>query len=235
MGETHDQDRPRHLHLHRDLGVVLPGDSAASDDFTRTCSCTFAQSNELVAQGEWWRLFTAAFLHARSFYHVLFNMWALYVFGPQLERQVGSPAFAALYLSSAAAGGAAAFFLGSPLTYWSEHRARSSGFSAFGCGTPSGPAPRRSGRAQLTQLAGATRDQRGTRLHLPGISWQGHLGGLVAGVLIGSLWSLPRVARDPARRFGVAAAVGVITVLMVTLLGLMRPVSRSRPRYSFPG
>ncbi len=51
------------------------------------------------------------------------------------------------------------------------------------------------------------------------ISWQGHLGGLVAGVLIGALWSSPTVMKDPTRRVAVAAAVGGIAVLSVILLG----------------
>ena len=56
-----------------------------------------AQANWLVADGEWWRVLTAAFLHGSST-HLLFNMWALYIFGPELERQVGSLTFATLYL-----------------------------------------------------------------------------------------------------------------------------------------
>ncbi len=177
----------------------------------------FAQSNFLVDQGEWWRLFTAAFLHARSFYHILFNMWALYVFGPQLERQVGSPAFAALYLSSAAAGGAVAFFLGNPgdvlvgasgaifglfgVWLWNAFRAR---------GTPVG-------RAQLTQLLVLLGINAVLGFTFANISWQGHLGGLLAGILIGALWSSPAVARQPGRRVTAAAAVGVVTVLLVIL------------------
>ena len=45
----------------------------------------FAQVNPLVAAGEWWRLFTPVLLHA-SITHILFNMWALWVLGPQIER-----------------------------------------------------------------------------------------------------------------------------------------------------
>jgi len=41
-----------------------------------------------VADGQWWRLVTAAFLHS-GLSHVVFNMWALYAFGPQLEREGG--------------------------------------------------------------------------------------------------------------------------------------------------
>jgi membrane associated rhomboid family serine protease len=194
------------------VGLLLP---TAAD----TLYLLFAQINAAVAEGEWWRLFTAAFLHAPTFFHVLFNMWALYVFGPQLERRVGGAAFATLYLSCAAAGGAAAYFLGNPFDVlvgasgaifglfgvwlWNAFRARA---------TPLG-------RAQLTQLLVLLGINAVLGFSVQNISWQGHLGGLVAGVLIGALWSSPTVMKDPTRRVAVAAAVGGIAVLSVTLLG----------------
>jgi membrane associated rhomboid family serine protease len=52
-----------------------------------------------VLQGEYWRLFTALFLHA-GFVHLLFNLVALYVLGPPLERSIGAMRFAACYLIS---------------------------------------------------------------------------------------------------------------------------------------
>src|SRR5690606_22690040 len=74
------------------------------------------QYNALVARGQDWRIVTAAFLHSQGFLmHILFNMWALSIFGPPLERDVGSVPFAAMYLSGAAAGGAVYFLLGPPM------------------------------------------------------------------------------------------------------------------------
>ena len=49
-----------------------------------------------VTQGEWWRLITASFLHA-GILHLLFNMYALYLFGPSLEALFGHGRFAVLY------------------------------------------------------------------------------------------------------------------------------------------
>ena len=72
-----------------------------------------AQVNVLVEAGEWWRVLTAALLHSRTLiFHLLFNMWALYSFGPQLERQAGPVPYAGLLLASGAWGGAAFFLLG---------------------------------------------------------------------------------------------------------------------------
>jgi Uncharacterized membrane protein (homolog of Drosophila rhomboid) len=53
----------------------------------------------VVAQGQYWRLFTALFLHA-GFLHLLFNLFALYVLGPPLERSIGALRFAICYLIS---------------------------------------------------------------------------------------------------------------------------------------
>jgi membrane associated rhomboid family serine protease len=53
----------------------------------------------VVVQGQYWRLFTALFLHA-GFVHLLFNLFALYVLGPPLERSIGALRFAICYLIS---------------------------------------------------------------------------------------------------------------------------------------
>src|SRR5205823_10946571 len=53
----------------------------------------------VVAQGEYWRLLTALFLHG-GFLHLGFNLFALYVLGPPLERAIGTMRFAACYLIS---------------------------------------------------------------------------------------------------------------------------------------
>jgi membrane associated rhomboid family serine protease len=43
-----------------------------------------------------WQLVTYAFLH-EGFWHIAFNMWALYVFGPDVERLVGARRFIVYY------------------------------------------------------------------------------------------------------------------------------------------
>jgi membrane associated rhomboid family serine protease len=60
-----------------------------------------------VAQGDWWRLLTAAFLHYGPF-HLLLNMLGLYWFGSLLEQRIGSGRFVLLYLVSGLAGSAGA-------------------------------------------------------------------------------------------------------------------------------
>ncbi len=55
------------------------------------------KADELIIAGQWWRLLTPVFLHG-SLLHLGFNMYALYVLGPMLERYYGHIRFLALYL-----------------------------------------------------------------------------------------------------------------------------------------
>jgi len=64
--------------------------------------------NELIIQGQLWRLFTPMFLHG-SILHIALNMYALLAFGPQLERYYGHGRYLALYLVSGFAGNVASF------------------------------------------------------------------------------------------------------------------------------
>jgi membrane associated rhomboid family serine protease len=59
----------------------------------------------VVVQGEYWRLFTALFLHG-GFTHLLFNIFALYILGPPLERSIGTMRFVVCYLISGLASSA---------------------------------------------------------------------------------------------------------------------------------
>lgn len=64
--------------------------------------------NSLILQGQYWRLFTPMFLHG-SILHIAFNMYALYIFGPGLERHYGHTRFLLLYLLSGFAGNVVSF------------------------------------------------------------------------------------------------------------------------------
>jgi membrane associated rhomboid family serine protease len=61
----------------------------------------------LVAHGDWWRLFAAAFLHYGPF-HLAVNMYSLYWVGSLLEHVIGRWRFLLLYLASGVAGSAGA-------------------------------------------------------------------------------------------------------------------------------
>lgn len=67
--------------------------------------------NPLIADGEWWRLLTPMFLHF-GITHLLFNMFSLFIFGPELERVAGKARFLTIYLLSGVFANIAYFFLG---------------------------------------------------------------------------------------------------------------------------
>ena len=68
--------------------------------------------NEFILQGQIWRLITPVFLHA-SILHIAFNLYALFIFGPDLERAYGHWRFLVLYLLSGFAGNVLSFALSS--------------------------------------------------------------------------------------------------------------------------
>jgi membrane associated rhomboid family serine protease len=70
----------------------------------------FVLYGPLVADGEWWRLLTAGFLHGGLF-HLLLNMYALYFLGRMLEPPLGHVRFAGLYFASLLAGSFGAVLL----------------------------------------------------------------------------------------------------------------------------
>jgi rhomboid protease GluP len=68
--------------------------------------------NELIIRGELWRLFTPMFLHG-SILHIGFNMYALYLLGPGMERYYGHTRFLGLYILAGFTGNVASFLFAS--------------------------------------------------------------------------------------------------------------------------
>jgi len=64
--------------------------------------------NSAIVAGEYWRLITPVLLHG-SILHIAFNMYALFIFGPGLERTYGHLRFLALYLLAGFAGNVFSF------------------------------------------------------------------------------------------------------------------------------
>jgi rhomboid protease GluP len=70
----------------------------------------FIKSNQLIREGQLWRLITPALLHG-GFTHIVFNMYALLSFGQSLERHFGHARFLLLYLLGAFAGNVMSFLM----------------------------------------------------------------------------------------------------------------------------
>jgi membrane associated rhomboid family serine protease len=141
----------------------------------------FSLYGPAVADGEWYRVITAGFLHA-GVLHILFNMVALYILGSLLEPGIGTPRFLAVYFVSLLAGSFGALLL-SP----DAHTVGASG-AVFGLMSTAFIVARHRG---VEQLAG----QIGFYIILNivfTLSWAqvsvgGHFGGLIAGALCGFL------------------------------------------------
>jgi membrane associated rhomboid family serine protease len=66
-----------------------------------------------VVDGQYWRLFTAMFLHA-GILHILFNMYALYLFGYLIENALGSLRFIGVYFVAGFVAMAVSFAFADP-------------------------------------------------------------------------------------------------------------------------
>lgn len=178
----------------------------------------FAQFNSLVAAGEWWRILTAAMLHSRSLLvHVGFNAYAIYLFGPQLERRIGSPAFATLYVASAAAGGAAAFLFGR-----GGLGASGAVFGLFGAWFFVSYKTRKTvaGRHMFNRMLIILALNAALPIFIPFIGWEAHAGGFLAGLIISFLWSKMAAGKPNAKtlRVWIALPVLLLSILSVIVL-----------------
>ncbi len=204
------------------LTVAVYAIQFVSPDAREWLYSSLQHDNAALATGELWRMVTHALLHSQgSLMHILFNMYALYLFGPALERQVGSAPFGIFYLASAAAGSAAAFFLGPP----SMLAVGASGaiFGLFGAWIYISWRLRNSagGRSRFNQLFVLLAINLALPLFVNGIAWQAHVGGLVAGLFMAWAWGQFAVGSSNPRlwRSVIAAAVLIGSVAAVAIAG----------------
>lgn len=172
-----------------------------------------------LAQSQPWRLVTSAFLHQTNFLpHILFNMYLLWVVGPQLELRFGRSRFLALYLLSAAGGSVGYLVLADPTDPRSWHSAvvGASGavFGLFGALLLVNRRLGLDSRAVLVFFA-----INAAIGFFPGaqIAWQAHLGGLATGALVGLVLAYaPRARRVMAQTAGLTG----VLVLLVALTAM---------------
>ena len=166
----------------------------------------------LVADGDWWRLITAAFLHG-SILHIGFNMLMLWWVGAPIEEALGRGRFLALYFASALAGSAGALL-------WSPNAVTVGASGAIFGLLGAALVFERQGVHVLGGSALSIIVLNLVISFLPGtnISIGGHLGGLVGGALCGL--ALSRFGRGHAAygRPGLLGVVGVVAVGVVSVL-----------------
>jgi membrane associated rhomboid family serine protease len=144
-----------------------------------------------------WRMLTAAFVHSpTSLFHILFNMYALYIIGGYLEPMLGRLRFGVLYFVSAL-GGSVGYVLLATGQGWLTPTVGASG-AVFGLFA-----------AVLVLNWHLGRDTAGILVLLaingvigfviPNIAWQAHLGGAVTGAAVAGVLALTAAkGRDPA-------------------------------------
>jgi len=163
-----------------------------------------------VADGAPWQVITSAFTHVEV-WHIAVNMLALWVLGPQLEAFIGRARYLALYLLSGLGGSACVYWL-------ADQQLQTVGASGalFGLmGALLMVAIKVRGNVQGILMwiginAVITVVGRGF------ISWQGHLGGLLTGLLVGAiLIYAPKANRTTWQVIGLAAVSVVLLGLFV--------------------
>jgi rhomboid protease GluP len=199
-----------------------------------------AMRNQLIAQGEYYRLFSSMFLHI-GLVHLLFNSYALFILGQDVERLYGSGRFLLIYFVgglggslasfvlsadprgvSAGASGAIFALIGASIAYFYLHR------QTFG----------QRGQAQLRSLLMLAGINLVFGFTIPGINNLAHMGGLVFGAMLGWIlapkYQAPSVFKPTAdgalaledsttigRRLPMLLAVTVIMGVLL-LVGTMR-------------
>jgi membrane associated rhomboid family serine protease len=182
-----------------------------------------------VARGQWWRIITGGFLH-ENLLHIGFNMYVLYILGKLLEPVLGRFRFGLIYAVSLLAGSLGALIITphSPTVGASgavfglmgaaavEMRARQISIMQSGIG----------GLILINLIISFT---------LPGISWGGHIGGLIGGALsalaiqLGSRYRSQALALGACVLLGAACFAGAIAVSKSSELETNSPVQLVEP------
>ncbi len=140
-----------------------------------------------VSSGAWWQILTSAFTHS-DLIHIAFNMFALWILGPQLERLLGRARFLALYLVSALVASAFVMLFSAPFV--STVGASGAIFGMLGAFLL--VARKHGGNVRQILILNVVITVMGSSF----ISWQGHLGGLIGGLAVtAALIHLPRQHR----------------------------------------
>lgn len=177
-----------------------------------------------IADGDYWRLLTAAFLHYGPF-HLLTNMLALYWFGSLLEQRIGSGRFLLLYIVSGLAGSAGAL-LWSPLA--PTVGASGAIFGILGAGLV---LERQRDYVFGGSALGVIVINFILTFSISSISKGGHIGGLVGGII--AALGLTQFGRRHAA-YGRPGVIGVATMLAVGIGAIVVAYWKARTYANFP-
>ena len=169
-----------------------------------------------LSEQEPYRFLASAFVHV-NFWHLLLNMYVLWVFGSVLEPAIGHTRYLGIYLLSAVAGNAAVILTADPLgNSWLTATVGASGavFGLLGA-----------------QLVVARADLTGFLVFIAlnavislspdsGISWQSHAGGFVAGAVTMYAFSRARVLSSEKRRIVDVVAFAALSEALAVVVAV---------------
>lgn len=166
-----------------------------------------------LAYWEPWRVLTSAFAHSQgSLLHIAMNMYGVYICGVLLEPRLGRVRFGWLYFLSALGGSLGVLLLSDPYTATLGASGALSGlflalFVVF-----------RTNRTALRQMGIVLLLNVVMGFVVPGISWQGHLGGAVLGLAAAaSIVLIPKGSQRTTLQF---VLLGILSVVVTGMLYL---------------
>jgi membrane associated rhomboid family serine protease len=168
-----------------------------------------------VATGQWYRLITSAFLPPPGAgglgpLDIIFNMWALIIVGPALEKTLGHARFLTVYLVSAAGG--------SILFYWltTSQEALGASGAIFGLLGAWFVVSKRLGLDSRWLVTIVALNLVFDLLLRSQIAWQAHVGGLITGGLLTAAFAYaPRQYRAWLQPLATVALVGLMVLAVV--------------------
>lgn len=173
-----------------------------------------ANSKILVGEGDWWRLFTASFIHI-GFFHIMFNMYFLYNIGPIFERLYGSVGFLIIYLVCGIFGNLVSYAFGDVYTVSAGASTSLYGLLGIAIGM------------MLVYRDDAILHSFGASFVsivvinviysflMPGVGVLGHLGGFVGGFILAN--ALPVVGRDLSIPRQVIAGLATLALAFILI------------------
>lgn len=196
------------------LGACPTGDGRVLVTDAAGCAASNMEWVPGVMTGAVWQPITSAFTHVQP-WHILFNMMALFILGPQLEAVLRRSRFLALYAFSALTASAVVMLFSAP--FQATLGASGAIFGLMG--------------AFLIVALKRKADLRGILIWLglnavftftvPNVSWEGHLGGLLGGALFAwVILSIPWQRRK--WQWWILGGMIALAVVLIVAVGMIR-------------
>ena len=200
---------------------ILPGGQLLGGlpDLTEMWAYAPAYTSAWYPVFEPWRMLTSALLHhPGNAMHIAFNMLALWFVGRAMEPEIGRTRFITLLVLSAWGGSLAILIsaaLGLSHPFGPTVGASGAVFGLFGALF----ILMRSSGSETGGIVALVGINMAVSFLVPNISWQGHLGGLLTGILVALVIS--RAPRKHRTRWTVGGLAGLaVTLFLLTVLGI---------------